>query len=681
MRHVMAAVLFSDLTSKQSKGHDGGSVMTTFNKYPNIFSPLKVGTSEYRSRFEFAPMVCDMTNSIGEPMQSYIEFVELQASTGVGTIHIGATPVNTTNAVDFPAELDITDDSKSRGLEMIAEAAHRFSSKISIELVHAGRGADPALISTPYALAPSNFPIPGRSAFIKEMNNQEIDEVVADFVSCALRLQRASFDGVLVHGAHGNLIAQFLSPYTNTRNDWWGGTAEKRKRFPLKLLQAMREAVGPDFILEMRISGDEIVEGGMRVPDVIDFLKDAQEYIDIVNVSAGLIVEKRGEVYSMPTYFRPRLANLPYAEQIKSDPDIHIPIMLAGGVTAHEFERVEQLIADGKIDGVSVARSLLADPDALNNAYRGKEDRTTPCLRCWLCAGGIHPSILCAVNPRLGRTFRYSRYWKTEEPKKVVVVGGGVAGTEAARTLALRGHQVVLFEASDRLGGHLKSISQLPFKDDMLFYTDWLNSETLRLVKDIRFNTNATTELVMAEEPDVVIIATGSVPAKPPISGLDLDNVIGVLDADAGRVKIPSGSKVVVCGGGLSGAESGLSLAMAGCEVKVVDQLPIDGFASGSHGIARNALMVQLEDYQVELIPDSLVRSIEDNTVKIEGRDWKYRNLEADYIINAFGMKSNKSLADELREVLPDVYIVGDAYAVGNIMNANHTAFNCVMNI
>ncbi|MDR1067662.1 MAG: NAD(P)/FAD-dependent oxidoreductase [Clostridiales Family XIII bacterium] len=670
--------------------------MASFNRYTHLFTPLKVGTTEYRSRVEFSPMVCDMTSASGEPTQGYIDFVEKQAESGVSIIHLGATPVDQKNSVDYRAELDVTSEDKIAGLVMIAEAAHRHGSKISVELVHAGRGADPDLITTEYAIAPSNFSIPGKPAYIKIMDNRDIDEVIDAFVDCALRLQRCKFDGVLVHGAHGNLIAQFLSPRTNTRDDEWGGSPERRRRFPLKLLKAMREAVGPDFVLELRISGDEIFPDGMHTPEVIDFLKEAQEYIDIVNVSAGLIVEEFGRFYSMPPYFRKRGANVPFAKAIKNDPDIHIPVSVAGGMITADM--VEEYIASGDIDGVSMARALLADPDMLNKSYRGLDDEIRPCLRCWMCAGGYGTHIHCAVNPQLARTFRYSKVWKADTKKKVVVVGGGVAGTQAARTLIERGHDVVLFEKGGELGGHLTSISQLPFKDDMLFYTQWIGRETKRLVgaENIRLNTEATAENVMAENPDAIIVAVGSVPARPPIPGLDAGNVFNVLDVDSGRKNIPDGSTVVVCGGGLSGCESALALAMKGCDVTIVDMIPTSEFAQGGHDLSRSMLLFMLKNNRldimrerdpemkegtVELIGSSLVRSIENGTVVIEDKDWKMRTLEADYVVEAFGMKKNQEMMDRFFELIPDVYYVGDCLAVENIMNANFTAYDRASNV
>ncbi|MDR2771835.1 MAG: NAD(P)/FAD-dependent oxidoreductase [Clostridiales Family XIII bacterium] len=653
--------------------------MASFNNFTHLFTPLKVGNTIFKSRVEFSPMVCDMTTSAGEATQGYIDFVERQAESGAAIIHLGATPVDRLNSVDYRAELDVTDELKIAGLVMMAEAAHRHGAKLSVELVHAGRGADAELITTPYAIAPSNFTIPGRCPYIKEMDRHDIDRVIASFVDCATRLQRCGFDGVLIHGAHGNLIAQFLSPMTNTRTDMWGGCPERRRRFPLALLKAVREAVGPDFLVELRISGDEIVPEGMRTPEVIDFLKEAQAYIDLINVSAGLIVETRGQFYSMPPYFRPRGANVPYAREIKACKDIRIPVSVAGGITTAEM--ADALIGEGSVDMVSIARALLADPDMLNKSWRGQPEKARPCLRCWMCAGGYGTHIHCAVNPQLARTWRYSRPWPADKRKKVVVVGGGVAGTQAARTLAEKGHDTVLFEKSGALGGLLKDISRLPFKDDMLFYTEWLQRETHACGADIRLNTEATAENVMAEKPDAIVVAVGAVPARPPIPGLDGEKVHNVLDVDSGRVKFPQGSRIIVLGGGLSGCESALALAMEGCAVTIVDRIKTDDFASGGHDLARNMLMQLLADNKVELIGETLVRSVAGGKVEIEDKNWKIRYPEADFIVEAFGMKKNQAMIDRFFELIPDVYCVGDCAQVKNIMNANFTAYDRSCNI
>ena len=651
--------------------------MASFHPYRHVFTPLKVGRTTLKNRVEFSPLVCDMVASNGEVTQGYIDFVERQAESGAAIIHLGATPVNWDNAPDAPHELDVTDDAKCGGLELLAEAAHRHGAKLSVELLHAGRGADPALIRTPEVIAPSNISIPDRHPYIREMDQRDMEKVIADFVDCARRLQRCRFDGVLIHGAHGNLIAQFLSPLFNHRTDMYGGSFENRCRFPLMLLRAVREAVGPDFLVELRISGDEILPEGMHTDEVVEFLKLAQEHIDLVTVSAGLIVDSRIRFYCMPPYYHPKGFNVKFARQIRQCPDIRIPVSVVGGIISAEM--ADQIIDEGSADMVAMARALLADPDMLNKSYRGKAEDARPCLRCWDCCGNGYNHIHCAVNPALCRDARYAEVRPARTAKKVVVVGGGVAGTQAARTLVQRGHQVVLMEKSDRLGGMLPFIDKLPFKDDMLRYEQWLVRSTMACGADIRLNCEATAENVMAERPDAIVVAVGSSAIRPGIPGIDVPHVASVLDVDSGAVSVSG--RVVVCGGGLSGCESALALAMEGCDVTVVDMLPVERFASGCSEITRTMLMHLLEQHGVRLIGEHLVREITADGVKAEGKDWSYLQLPADHVVDAFGRKPNATMAQRFFELIPDVYYVGDCGQVRNIMYANLTAYDTCCNI
>ena len=645
--------------------------MASFNNYKHVFTPIKVGHTTYKNRIEFSPMVCDYTNSIGEPSQMYVDFVESQAKSGVSMIHLGATPVEWETGADYPNELDVTDDRKMSGLKLLSEAAHIHGAKLSVELVHAGRGVHPSLIKKEWGLAPSNFPIPGQYQYIKEMDQRDIEMVIKAYVDCSVRLKACDFDGVLIHAAHGNLLAQFLSPLTNHRSDLYGGTLENRCRFPLMVLRAVREAVGTDFVIEMRISGDEMVEGGMKIDEVIGFIKPAQEFIDSVSISAGRIVDWSAQFYTMPPYFRPRGANVYLSKQVKDDKDITIPVSVVGGIT--DLELADKIIDEGGADIIFMARGLLADQDMLYKSYRGKPEDVRPCLRCWDCGRLGH--VGCAINPSLGRTARYNTVTPALKKKKVVVIGGGAAGMEAAQTLIKRGHDVVLFEKKDILGGNLHDINKFSFKDDMLRYTEWAVRTTMACGAEIRLNTEARPELVLAENPDAIIVAVGGIPAKPPIPGIDGSNVIGVLDVDSGRVSIPTGSKVVVCGGGSSGCESALALAMEGNGVTVVDQIPESRFVSDLSGATRTMLLYLLEENNVKLLGDHIIRSIDNDAVNIENRTWEYRTLQADYVVDALGMKPNP-VVNDFFELTPDVYYIGDCDQIGSLRNACHTAYN-----
>ena len=650
--------------------------MPSFNNYKHVFTPINVGGVTLKNRIEFAPMVCDFTNSIGEATQRYVDFVEEQAASGVALIHLGATPVDWATGADYPSELDVTDDLKENNLGLLAEAAHTHGAKLSVELVHAGRGVNAKLIKTKWGLAPTSLPLPDQYPYIKEMDQNDIERIVGCYADCAARVCRCGFDGVLIHGAHGNLIAQFLSPLTNHRVDIYGGSFENRCRFPLMILRAVRAAVRRDFIVELRISGDEMTTGGMKIDEVIEFLKIAQEHIDLVTMSAGLIVDYRAQFYTMPPYYRPRGANVPLARAVKQCPDIRIPVSVVGGI---DVDMAEQIISEGSADMVAIARGLLADPDMLKKCYRGKPEDVRPCLRCWGCAANYAGHVQCAVNPAVGRVERYSRVYRADVKKKVVVIGGGVAGAEAACTLTQRGHDVVLFEKQGIIGGLLNDINKLPFKKDLLRYTEWLTRMTMNCGADIRLNTEATPELVMAENPDAIVAACGAAPSPPPISGLDRRNVFNVLDVDSGRKKVSG--RVVVCGGGTSGCESGLALAMAGCEVTIVDKIPVADFASGMSIITRKMLIALLSDNNVRLIGDHFIRSIGEKSVLVEGRNWEYEELPADFVVEALGMKPNRAIADRFVELIPDVFVVGDADEVGNIKRATLTAYNrcCVI--
>lgn len=320
--------------------------MVSFNDYEHVFTPLKVGKTTLKNRIIFSPMVSDYTNCLGEPTQGYIDFVEEQAKTGAALITLGATPVNWDTAPDYPAELNVTEDTRINGLVLLSEVAHRHGAKITVELVHAGRGVHPELIKSDYGLAPTPLPIPGQYPYLKEMDQHDIEGVIADYVDCAVRLKKAQFDGVNIHAAHGNLLAAFLSPLTNHRADSYGGSFENRCRFPLMLLAAVREAVGDDFIIDMRISGDEMVEGGMKVDEVIRFLKLAQDYVDMVNISAGLIVDWRAQFFTMPPYYQPHCLNRDLARAVRSCEDITIPISVVGCITS--VDEAEELIASGR---------------------------------------------------------------------------------------------------------------------------------------------------------------------------------------------------------------------------------------------------------------------------------------------------------------------------------------------
>lgn len=654
--------------------------MNGFHAYPDVFRPLQVGPVTLKNRIQFPPMVCCLSNAAGEVTQEYVDFIEMQAKTGAALVTIGATPVDNATGQDFRGELNIADEAMRPGLARIAEAAHDYGARLSVEMCHAGRGADPELLHTPYALAPSVVPLPNRNRYVKEMDQKDIDHVINQYADCADRLARAGFDMCMIHSAHGNLLGQFLSPSTNFRNDWYGGSFENRIRFPLQVMEAMRAKVGSRMAIEMRVSGDEIIPNGMHLEEVIAYLKQAQRYVDLINVSRGLIVDHRYHFYTQPPYYNEYCHNVKYAEAIKKE--IDIPVSVVGSIKT--LKDAQEIIASGKADMVSMCRQLMVDPETIKKSRAGKEDTIRPCLRCLqICNKNVDEGrpVRCAVNPTVGREGKFSEIRPALKKKKVVVVGGGAAGMMAAQTLTKRGHTVVLFEEQDRLGGHLPDICRLPFKDDLKQYTEWDVRTTLACGADIRLNTKATPERIAAEEPDALMIATGSRLAVPPIPGIDAETVMDVISVDSGRKKV-NGQQILVCGGGMSGLECALGLAMAGKQVTVLDLVEVDEFAKEIVNFTRNMLMMLLKQHGVTLIGGEKVIRISPEGVETMDRSLKSHFHAADTVVTAFGLVPNNEDMDALLSLVPETYAVGDCwYGPKTISNANTTGFNFAMEI
>lgn len=640
-------------------------------RYAHAFEPLKIRDLTLKNRLQFAPIVNPMTTYNGCVTDDYVDFLDMQASTGVGLVTIGATSVDHDTGEDFAGELDVTDDHKMIDLARLPEVVHSHGAKLSVELVHAGRGANPTLLRQPDALAPSVFPTSWGSRHIREMTQRDMDVIIEHYRDVVQRLKRVGFDMVMIHAAHGNLLAQFLSPLTNTRHDWYGGSFENRCRFPLAVLQAVREAAG-NMPVEMRISGEETVPGGMALEETIEFIKLAQRYIDLVHVSGGLVVEPLTMYTTMPPYFSPHRTFLHSAEAVKACPDITIPVTTVGCIET--LEEAEEIITAGKADMVAMARAHLADPQLIRKSRLGKPEDVRPCLRCWCCAGSSH-YIRCAVNPALGRTGNYRASTPAGSPQKVVVVGGGIAGMTAAQICTERGHDVVLFEEKDALGGLLPEIDNLPFKQDMKRYEQWMVRTTMECGADIRLGVRASKENVAAESPDVIFVATGSEPVKPPIPGIDGANVVSVLDADNDRAAI--GQNVVVCGGGASGSECALGLAMQGKDVTVVDMIPTERFGAGMEEIPLWMMQSKyIPEYGIKQIGDCKVVAITDEGVEVEDRDWNHRIIPADTVVDALGMRPRTDLVADLQTLTLDVFVVGDADHVEGILNANRMAYD-----
>jgi 2,4-dienoyl-CoA reductase-like NADH-dependent reductase (Old Yellow Enzyme family)/thioredoxin reductase len=645
-------------------------------RYPHVFRPLTVGPLTLKNRIQFSPIVSRHAEAFtGTSTPALVEFLGAQARSGAALVTIGSSPIDFDRARDFYGCLSVVRESDVADLSVLAEEVHRYGAKLSIELTHAGAVSDPKLLQGP-AFAPSVIPGIHDPRTTKEIDRAEMEEVKQHWVDCVRRVKTAGFDMAMIHGAHMNLFASFLTPLLNHRTDEYGGSPENRMRFPLEVLAACREEAGRDFGLELRLSGDERVSGGVSLEERIAFLNAATPYIDMVIVSTGGFLFPQTAAYMMAGYHFPHLLNVETAAQIKAG--VSLPVSVVGGITS--IDEAEEILAAGKADIVAMAKALIADQDLVTKARLEKAGEIRPCLRCLQCAYGglIGAPLRCAVNPQAGREVKYREIPPARARKRVLVVGGGPAGMTAARTLRERGHEVTLWEKAEKLGGRLYEASALPQKDTFRAYIDWAIRATNACGARIVLGKEATPEAIAAEAPDAVIVAIGAEFSGPQIEGLDSPQVMTVSEADLG--KKPVRENVVVCGGGLSGSECALALAQQGKKVTIVDILPEDELCLDAVDLVRVALFRLLEDNGVTRVQGS-VKAVTAAGVVVTLPEGSTTELPADTAVIAFGLRPDASVVEPLLDVIPESYLVGDCRNVGKIFDANHDAFNVAVEV
>jgi 2,4-dienoyl-CoA reductase-like NADH-dependent reductase (Old Yellow Enzyme family)/thioredoxin reductase len=645
-------------------------------RYPHVFRPITVGSLTLKNRIQFSPIVSRHADPYtGTCTNDLVEFLGAQARSGAALVTIGSSPIDFDRARDFYGCLSVVRESDVASLSVLAEEVHRYGAKLSIELTHAGAVSDPALLAGP-AFAPSVIPGIHNPSTTKEIDRVEMDEVKQHWVDCVRRVKRAGFDMAMIHGAHMNLFASFLTPLLNRRTDDYGGNPENRMRFPLEVLEACRREAGRDFGLELRISGDERVPGGVSLEERIAFINAAAPYIDMVIVSTGGFLFPETAAYMMAGYHFPHMLNVQTAAEIKKN--VGLPVSVVGGITT--IDEAEQILAAGKADIVAMAKALIADQDLVTKAKAGKAADIRPCLRCLECAYGglIGTPLRCAVNPQAGREVKYREIPVARRKKRVLVIGGGPAGMTAARVASERGHDVTLWERSERLGGRLFEAAALPQKDTARAYIEWAVRSTMDCGATIVLGKEATPAAVEAEAPDAIIVAIGAEFARPQIDGIDLPHVMTVSEADLGAK--PVGETVVVCGGGLSGSECAAGLAMAGKKVTVVDVLPEDALCQDAVDLVRVALFGLLKDQGVERVQGA-VKAIASSGVVVTLPDGATAELPAETVVVAFGLRPNTAAIDPLLDVVAESYAVGDCRSVGKIFTANHDAYNVAVEV
>jgi 2,4-dienoyl-CoA reductase-like NADH-dependent reductase (Old Yellow Enzyme family)/NADPH-dependent 2,4-dienoyl-CoA reductase/sulfur reductase-like enzyme len=603
-------------------------------------------------------------------------FYELRAKGGAGAVTVSECMVHPQTDGSHAYHLDERILNSLACATYTADAIRRHGAIASLELSHSGMYAgtymtDKDKQKSMHQYGPSDT-VRADDVPVKALSKEQIADIVQSYGHVAGLAKRAGFEMLMIHGGHGWLINQFLSPYFNKREDEYGGSLENRCRFAIEVLQEVRKAVGPGFPIEFRMSGSELFEGGYDLEEGCKIAKQIEPYIDLLHVSAGTYQRGFGDTH--PSMFKEHGCNVYLAAEIKKH--VNVPVATIGALNSPE--QMEEIIASNQADIVYMARALLADPFLPRKVTENKDEEIVKCLRCFTCMAerAATSTRRCTVNPLIGREIEGDEIHPAPVKKKVLVAGGGPGGLYAAYTAARRGHEVVLCEKENELGGILKSEQALPFKKEMYELAGTYALLAEKAGVQIRTNREVNEDYVEKEAPDALIIAVGSKPLVPPIPGLDGENVVVVNNYYLEKDKVSD--DVVVFGGGLAGCECAIHLGMEGKNVHIVEMR--DELAPDANVRHRPLLLKEIEKYAkvhtgckgLEVRKDGILcQDKQGNEILVPGTS----------VICALGQRSRSDVVDSLRDSAPYVAVIGDASKVSTITNAVYWGYHAALDI
>ncbi len=630
-----------------------------------LFEPIEIGGMKVKNRIVMPAGETNFHTPDGGVTDTLVEFYRERAKGGVGFAVVGVAKIEP----HFFGGIAIYDDKYIPDLKRISDVFHEYDVKCAVQLWHPGRyeiSFDPN--RTP--VAPSPIPPPIFTKKVpKELTKEEILQIEDEFADAAVRAKKAGFDAVELIGSAGYLISQFFSPATNKRTDEYGGSIENRTRFAVEIIQKIKEKCGENFPILIRIPGDEFIEGGNTVKEMKQIAKILDDAgVAAINVMAGWHESRRPLI----TMLVPRGGFAYLAAEIKEA--VGVPV-----IASHRINDplvAEKILQEGKADMVAMLRPLIADPELPNKA---KEERFDEIKKCIACGQGCMDMVMqaqpitCLVNPTVGREVEF-RDLKADKKKKVVIVGGGPGGCMAAEFLAKKGHEVVLFEKTDKLGGQFNIAANSPLAYEFAELGKYFMSVLPKLGVKIHYNTTADAEKVLAENPDVVIVAVGASPLIPPIPGVE--NAVTAFDVLTGKVDV--GENVIVIGGGGVGCDTAAKLANDGKKVTIVEMLPKIGADIGVS--TRWTVLLYLNEKGVKMLTNTKAVEIRPNAVVVE-QNGERKELACDTVVIAVGTKPNDGLYDELQGKVAELYKIGDCVKPRKALDATKEAADLALKI
>ena len=634
--------------------------------FPKLFTPGSIGSLTVKNRIVMAPMSIGFATRDHHFSQKDIAYYAARARGGAGLIITESVLVEREiSLIPEDAPVIICDsDETIPSMKELTDEVHICGGKIAVQ-ISPGQGRQ-SYVATERQIpaAPSAIPsFTNPRILCRELGAAEIKKLTEACGNAALRAKIAGFDMVEIHAHTGYLIDQFMTPLWNQRVDEYGGDFEGRMRFAAEIIYAIRERVGRETPICFRLSAEHKIDGGRTLQESLEIAQYLETLgIDILHIDAGCY---DANTWMNPPDYYGEGCFVDLAAEIKKA--VHIPVITVGNIK--DPESAERILAAGQADFIGLGRSLIADPEWPVKAKKGRLEDIRPCLVCnEYCIGKVPAA--CSVNPIVGRE-RDLVLSQTPEPKKVMVVGGGPAGMEAARVSALRGHRVTLYEKGEELGGQLIAASKPNFKLPLARFIRHLSSQLQGAGVEVRFGQEVTSGLVETVRPDVVIIATGATPMLPLIPGIENEKNLPVIELHLGKKVV--GDTVLIAGGGVKGCEAALELARLGKKVTIIEKLP--AAALDVNPVTRKALLQKLEEAGVRILAGLTIKGFSDEGIIAAEQDGQLRSFQADTVVLALGVKSKKDLERRLKGITAELYSVGDCISPRKVGDAIHEGF------